>query len=441
MSTRCKPVAIIGAVHVLGPTPTSPYYRLTWTEPDGRPGRTTGGKTPEGAKTKAREIDADLRRATGPKALTPLGFIVKEYASTGEGRNHKTKEDWAPTTLRQVRQVLKRSVRGYENRLAMEVDRDLADLIRSQAGTRRTVRENTTVLRGLLHWGNAHGYFSPAQAEMLPDRAAEVAPSVSGTAAPKRRGKGRKVTQTEQYVREEDAPSAQQIARLGDELQTRFRWGKLAVELAAASGPRWGEEFQLTAPDVVLPKDAPDRLLIHWQIDAAARVSKGDSRRKLPKGEKTRETGIPATTITGYPIRKELKKRRKQALREQAEGINPEALMFPAERGGMVHHTSFMTKSFAPAAIAAGWPHVTWLETHDRWDKASKAYVRETRVRLQFTLTWHSLRHRFARQAIDQMNLSPGELMAVGGWENETVVRNRYYNSGQEHTDSALSKF
>ena len=81
--------------------------------------------TLEGAKSKAREIDADLRRATGPKALTPLGVIVKEYVSTGEGRNQKTGEDWAPTTLAQVRRVLTRSVRGFEDRTAMEVDREV----------------------------------------------------------------------------------------------------------------------------------------------------------------------------------------------------------------------------------------------------------------------------------------------------------------------------
>lgn len=49
--------------------------------------------------------------------------------------------------------------------------------------------------------------------------------------------------------------------------------------------------------------------------------------------------------------------------------------------------------------------------------------------------------HRFARYCIDVLGLTAGELMAVGGWESETVVRNRYYNVGQEHADSALSKF
>ena len=35
----------------------------------------------------------------------------------------------------------------------MDLDRSLLDRMRSQAGTRRTRRENATALRGLLRWG------------------------------------------------------------------------------------------------------------------------------------------------------------------------------------------------------------------------------------------------------------------------------------------------
>ncbi len=56
--------------------------------------------------------------------------------------------------------------------------------MRAQAGTRRTVTENTSMLGGLLRWGNVQGYFSADQAEMLPDKCATVAPAVIGTSAP-----------------------------------------------------------------------------------------------------------------------------------------------------------------------------------------------------------------------------------------------------------------
>lgn len=90
MSTRRKPVKAVGDVNVLAPTPKSPYFRLTWIEPDGAQGRTTGTRTLAGAITKATEIDAGLKRATGPKALTPLDQIKNEYLASPGKLHQKT---------------------------------------------------------------------------------------------------------------------------------------------------------------------------------------------------------------------------------------------------------------------------------------------------------------------------------------------------------------
>ena len=90
------------------PTGPSAYYRLTWTEPDGRAGRISGGRTLEGATAKAHEIDADLRRAAVPASLTTLGQIVTEYISRpgpqpqdppGLGPGPPTTESAHPATL------------------------------------------------------------------------------------------------------------------------------------------------------------------------------------------------------------------------------------------------------------------------------------------------------------------------------------------------------
>lgn len=70
--TRSVPVAVIGAVSVLAPTGTSRYYRLTWTQPDGRPGRTSGSANLAAAKAKAAAIDVGLQRAAGGLAIHTL---------------------------------------------------------------------------------------------------------------------------------------------------------------------------------------------------------------------------------------------------------------------------------------------------------------------------------------------------------------------------------
>lgn len=442
MSSRQRAVAVIGSVHVCAPTARSRYYRLIWTEPDGRRVTTSGGVTVEDAQAKARSVAERLRLAVGPKSLTPLGEIVDAYVASPKGRSH-TREggDWTDSHLLQITHALRRSTRLMETVPALEVDRALIDTMRAQGGTSNVVDANTSALRGLLRWGHAERYFTAAQAEMLPARPAPVAPAILGTRAPRRRGKGRHVTESADYIRPEDAPSASQVAQAGNELAKHFPWGKLAVELAASGGLRWGEQFQLTAHDVVTSDGGHLMLRIHHQIDSSARTTRGDDRRKLPKGEKTRETGLSRTTLTRYPLRKEMLRRRDIALREQAEGINPEALLFPASEGGMHHHSAFMSKHFRPAAMAAGWPYQEWEEVHEVWDEPTRTYVARTRARIQLSLTWHSFRHRFAREAIDRLNLTAGELMAIGGWESEEVVRGRYYNVGKEHRDSALAKF
>jgi hypothetical protein len=38
------------------------------------------------------------------------------------------------------------------------------------------------------------------------------------------------------------------------------------------------------------------------------------------------------------------------------------------------------------------------------------------------------------------MAAEAGDLMAIGGWESEHVLMNRYYRSGAEHTCSGLAK-
>jgi hypothetical protein len=42
---------------------------------------------------------------------------------------------------------------------------------------------------------------------------------------------------------------------------------------------------------------------------------------------------------------------------------------------------------------------------------------------------------------IDVHNATKGQLMALGGWENEQTVANRYYKTRKEHTASGLALF
>ena len=181
---RSRPVAVVGRVNVLVPTGESLHHRFTWIRPDGRQGRTNGPRTHAGALMKAQGIDDGLTRAAGVKSVTTLEDIARDYLCSSVGRNQKTGGDWGSSQLRQMKAKVARVVRGQEQCKAFEVDRKLLDLMRLQAGTRRTRKENATTLRGLLRWGATQRYFTAEQAELLPPNVYDLAGEVAGTEAP-----------------------------------------------------------------------------------------------------------------------------------------------------------------------------------------------------------------------------------------------------------------
>lgn len=443
--SRRGPTQVVGQVELFAPADRSRYYRLRWTEPDGTPGDTTAGRDPATALAKATALDRRLTRAAGPAATTTLGRLFNEYLA--DGRSPYTDQPWRHSTRAQIEDNLGRALRGNEQVPALDVDRALLDRMRAQAGTPNMVRINTTALRAFLLWGYRHSpsYFTAEQVEYLSPGVVMPHPALAGTPAPRRRTRTRRVRQASDYVEDEDAPSADQVVSLGEALEDLVGpWGRLAPEIASNCGPRWGEQFQLTADDAHpdgCPLADPPHLHLDWQIDSGAHAGDPGGRRCRPKGDKTRVAPIPVESFTGFALREHLADRVMAAQDEQSRGTNPQALLFPSRTYRLWWHSCFDADFLIPAMRTAGWPLRGWIEDHDVWNPGMGRYLRETRTRTLAVLTWHSLRHRFARVAIDTYRADPGVLMALGGWENEATVLNRYYRTGAEHTRRGLALF
>ncbi|WP_416957839.1 hypothetical protein ACNKF0_09570 [Nocardioides sp. T5] len=440
---------IIGGVTVTGPNAKG-YYRLKWHEPDGTVGDTSGSRDEAYARLKAHDINSRLTQAAGPKATTPLTHVVAAFLAEGKSP-YKEKRPYKQAQLDGLQHKLRRGLRGLEHVRAMDLDRRLCDAIRSQAGTHNGVVENTNALRALLHWGYQDGYFTAAQVELLPRSSATPQPVHKTTrtlmTSDRHAQRARKVGQAETYIEDEDCPNEAQIEALANALGEHFPlWGVLACELAANTGIRWGEQFQLTAADVHLDgcrRYPSPHIHINWQIASTRKAGKdgtGD-RRDLPKGRKTRVVPVPRRSITDYKLRKALRARVAAAQAEQLTGTNREALLFPAARGGLIWHSSFNSDHLLPAMIAAGLPVETYQVTSHPWDARRMVYVETVQTERHAIFSWHSLRHRFARICVDIRGLQDGELMALGGWENIATVRNRYYESGDDNANSGLAKF
>lgn len=437
---------LVGSVTVTGPNAKG-YYRLKWREPDGALGDTSGSRDLAVALEKAADIDQRLAQAAGPQATQRLEDLLTEFIAHGHSP-YKDKKPYKQAQLDGLQHKLTRGLRGQEHVRAMDLDRTVCTTIRQQAGTHNGVTEITSALRAFLRWGQQKGYFTAEQVELLPRAASTPEPARHLVRTPVDDGsptdRARMVGQDEDYVDDEDCPNADQLISLRTELQKHFPlWGALACEFAANTGARWGEQFQLAAPDVHLDgcrRYRSPHIHVDWQIAPTGKVNDGN-RRDRPKGSKTRVIPVPKRSITGYNLRKEVRARVAAARAEQLAGTNPEALLFPAKRGGLLWHTSFSGDHLLPAMIDAGLPVRTWLVEDEVWDDDQRCYVRRERTERRAVYTWHSLRHRFARICVDVRKMREGELMAIGGWENIGTVQTRYYRSGDENMNRGLASF
>ncbi|NPD06521.1 site-specific integrase [Nocardioides sp. zg-1308] len=447
---RTLPLESIGKVNIFDRC-SKGYFRLKWTEPDGTRGDTSGGPTMQTARAKATQINARLDLAVGPLAMTSLrdavDLLITEGRSPYPHKRTNKPELWKPAQRNNMRKALNRCLYGHAGLRCMDIDleRQVIDTMRAQGGTYNMVRQNTSAMRAFLTWAGKRKYISYRQAEVLPRGALAPDPALSRVSRIVERAdspaRSRHSGDAYMFVRDEDAPSAVQVRALGSALADSFPlWGAMAPELAANGGPRWGEQFQLTADDAHpdgCDEDPSAHIHIHWQINPNGKAD--EDRRCLPKGNSVRRIPLARESFTGYPLRDEMRKRVDQARHEQAAGTNPEALLFPAENGGMLWHTSFNADHLLPAMEKAGWPIDVYEDTWHQWD--GEKFVERVSRRRDARLTWHSLRHRFARICVDQKKLSESALMAAGGWTNIATVQNRYYRSGDDANNQATAAF
>lgn len=430
----------VGNGHVVlhEPTPNRPYYRLDYRDQTGQRHQPNVGRSPAAALARAQQLDAELSHLSGGQDDRTLGDLMDEYLSTPVGRHRSahgrlTGRNWSPSQYASVRGDLRRAVAEVRELPAWQLDRATIDHMRTACGTMGQVSALTGRVRCFLRWCEEQGALTREQVALLPATLAPVKRPRYAQPAPRPQRlhvaplQGR----SEAYIDEEDCPTRQEVLDLAAALGQRVpAWGELAVHLAVGCGLREGEQFQLRADDLRPVGDGEYDLHVDWQWSSVP------GRRSRPKHGKRRIVplnGLP--TRDGYPLLEALLARAEAARAERAAGRNPEALLFPAPRGGMWWSTSLSTKRIVPAMKSASWAFTMVQET-----RTVRGGRRKTVAVTQMHRTWHSLRHRFARDMIDYIGLSDGALMAIGGWADLDTVRARYYRTGAEHLQMARAQ-
>jgi integrase len=361
---------------------------------------------------KAKGILAELDRGSQPLGKTKLEEVLDAYLRWGS-------ENWADNQRVLATRELKKMLAPCSSRKADTVDLRMLRTICNAASTANVARARRSHLRSFLKWGKGQDYFRPDQVDLLDEYT--YVPDTAPVRKPLRRPKSRTNAEAATYVTPDEVPLHGALVTLGNALQERLPYGRLLVELAASSGLRIGELFALDV-DHVLP--ARRQLFVEWQ--ALAVRNRDGGRLGPPKNEKTRMAVFPEKSATGYPLADELATRLEEVEREHQAGNNPHRLILSAKRGGYWWSTSFTNDEFTPAALKAGWERLSWVEAGE--------------TRYQWRHTMHSLRHRFAHDAIEQWSFTPAELTAVGGWESIAVVFARYYGQSADLLEQVYRK-
>ncbi len=411
-----------GRVRLLEPSGVAKdlYWRLEYYV-DGVRHQTSGGRTLDAARVKADQVlsrlDAGVQREGREFIEMALGRYVAWVEANCSFNHHKTVRRELPKLLEPLRRVR-----------CEDLDRRRACERLNASSTKIVATHHKSRLSAFLTWGQGEGYFTESQTTMLSRY--RYVPTGRVVARPSRTTGATVSGEDERYVTPDEVPRHSAVAAAGDALGERLpAYGRLYVELMAVSGDREAEHLALDAPSVHL-----DRRQIDVKRQVLDRTAAEGPRTGLPKGNKTRTTIFTETTPSGYDLAAELEKRLFEVEREHELGRNPQRLLFPALKGGYHWAGSFTTKVFVPACLAAGWEQLSWEEEVERDGKLVVV------ARHAMKHTQHSLRHRFARDCIDLLKLTPEELLTIGGWESAQVLWARYYGSSRDVLDRVAAK-
>jgi integrase len=401
-----------GRVKIYEPTKPGGYWRLEFYEHNRRR-QTTAGKTFEDAGQKVKEILARLDADTQPEGEKVLNEFLEAYFAWAH--EEWTSEQYYVETKRSLENALK----PYLRLRCRQLDGRRLTGICNAATTAGVAKQQRSRLRAMLTWGKKSRYFTLEQSRCLNDYL--YVPNKEPIKKPSRKSQTRTAGEGAKFVTKDEVPLHGQVRRLAEELQKLLWYGELMVEFDGATGLRLGELCALSTDHLHLRERMVE---VEWQVSDVPLPDGG--RLCRPKGNKVRTAVFPVVSETGYPLMERLRDRVEEVETEYQAGRNPHRLLFPAKKGGYWWKTSFTNDFFTPAAEAAGWERLSWVENG--------------KVRFQWKHTMHSLRHRMARDAIDIWKFTPAELTAVGGWESMGVVWEMYYGQSKDLLKSALKK-
>lgn len=295
----------------------------------------------------------------------------------------------------------------------------------NSAPTAARARHFRGILGTLLRWGAASGYLSDEQGKLSTSLKWEKPKGY--VAIPNRRDQAKTHDPLPFGAPRGNVPSHSQISAWAEKCAERYVHGEGLIHTAANLGLRSAELRILTADSRVARQGRGNLVKIDTG-EVYVRFQIGRFANKLPKGSKQRDVVIPSVDmiLAGFDVRDFLAKRSIDAVAEQKNGSNPDALIFPNNHGGIWDASALRKSVWGPAASDLGWK----MKSYSRGDGKSVS---------MFRFTLHSLRDRFATTAVSEWGYAENQLLEQGSWEDSETVR-RFYAGVTDDTHGDVRK-
>jgi integrase len=364
-------------VRAYAPASETGYWRIRWEEAGRR--RDTTARSRSDAIAKAAELVERLGRGTATDLARATGAdLVAHYLDPG--RRPARVEHWSE---RHREEQVRYCARFVLPLLASVPCRRMTRLdfkaVLDQAPTPSVASHLTRCLTALVAAGLEEGHLLARQDVLRGVRWRPPAGSET-------------YVEPGLAVTEAEIPSTAAVHALARACAERSGvwWRELEILLVAYSGMRWGEHVALTADRV----EAERRRIT---VDRQVIETRSALKLTLPKGRRRRMTMFPSRTPGGVDLAALVERR----LHE----IEPEALVFPAPRGGWARRSNYGRNTWDPAAVAIRWPR----RDDGRW-----------------AWTFHSLRHVFATWALVQPGLRLEDVSRLLGHSGTRVTQDVY---------------
>lgn len=410
-------------VRLTDPTDAKPYYRITWVEGGKR--RETTASYQGDALLKMASIEKRLSVTHGERSLQTVAEMVHAYINPKKG--DYSRKTWNKKHTRNIRNLLnQRLVAELGNKRCADLTLDDLKESLSKVTTASLAEHYGSALGTLISWGYREDWIlkDPSkwtkELNMLRDR----------IKSEKRKKNAVVAGESSKFVSKKDIPSASDVDKLAKATVevTGIWWYELLVNLAAYSGARDGEIFDLDVDDV-------DPIARIMNIETQRLDDGGNLSQELPKWDTVRTTTFVERTPMGYPLAAQLQRRVNELKGLDTRGKKVEdieipvlqnsqqrLLLFPNTQGGWNSNSNFAKRVRLPAQKKAG------------WKKAKDG---------KYLWNFHSLRHVFCSHMISDLGCAPIDVSIAAGHKNLSTTLEMYVGNSEGAIDRlrAISAF